>query len=431
MKNKRGVVFTTITVGKNKLLPFKRNPEWDYVCFTDNMHMTNPYRWKLVYLHCENIPTRRCSKLPKILAHKHVKDYEYSIYLDGCVQIKSDPEQLVKTLDGRDFALFKHYSRNCIYKEAGVVKSAKRDFPKLVDAAIKKYKKEGYPPNNGLCDTKVIVRHHTEKAKKFNELWWEVYQEYSQRDQLSFNYVAWKLGVEYSILEGNPYKPNKYIKKHKHQKSGKETDNVEPNKQIKKRNMKTIEIEYNKKCKTKSDINEHLPTLKQYAEECEHITELGCRGVVSTWAFLAGSPKKMVSIDIEDCKVDAASNACKQANIDFKFVKADDTKIEIEPTDLLFIDTLHTYDHLSKELSMHGKKAKKYIILHDTEIFGHKDYYGNKKYGTEGVVGLQPAIDEFLKKNRSWKIEKVFKNNNGLTVLKKQPRKPRKKKTEE
>jgi len=195
--------------------------------------------------------------------------------------------------------------------------------------------------------------------------------------------------------------------------------------------MKTIETEYNTRCKSQSDINEHLPTLKRYAAECEHITELGCRGVVSTWAFLAGNPKRMVSIDIEDCKVDAASNACLQAGINFEFIKADDTKIEIEPTDLLFIDTLHTYEQLSKELALHGNKAKKYIILHDTEIFGHKDYYGNKKYGTDGVVGLQPAIDEFLQKNQSWKIEEVFKNNNGLTVLKKQTRKSRKKKIED
>ena len=34
---------------------------------------------------------------------------------------------------------------------------------------------------------------------------------------------------------------------------------------------------YEEKCLIPSDINEHLPTLKKYAEECEHIPkwELG------------------------------------------------------------------------------------------------------------------------------------------------------------
>jgi len=44
---------------------------------------------------------------------------------------------------------------------------------------------------------------------------------------------------------------------------------------------------------TKSaDIREHLYTLKNYAEKSRHITEMGVRGVVSTWAFLAGKPTK-------------------------------------------------------------------------------------------------------------------------------------------
>ncbi len=48
--------------------------------------------------------------------------------------------------------------------------------------------------------------------------------------------------------------------------------------------MKIIDI-YNNLCNEKSDINEHLPTLKRYAEKCDHITEMGVRSVVSTWAF--------------------------------------------------------------------------------------------------------------------------------------------------
>ena len=61
-----------------------------------------------------------------------------------------------------------------------------------------------------------------------------------------------------------------------------------------------IEQRYQKLCKTFSDINEHLPTLKRYTQQCETVVEMGVRGIVSTWALLAGKPKTLVSIDIED-----------------------------------------------------------------------------------------------------------------------------------
>ena len=59
--------------------------------------------------------------------------------------------------------------------------------------------------------------------------------------------------------------------------------------------MTELEIKYNELCVTPSDINEHLPTLKVYAEQCEHVTEMGVRGIVSTYALLMGKPKTMIS----------------------------------------------------------------------------------------------------------------------------------------
>ena len=37
-----------------------------------------------------------------------------------------------------------------------------------------------------------------------------------------------------------------------------------------------------------SDINEHLPTLYKYAQECESVIELGVRGVISSYALVYG-----------------------------------------------------------------------------------------------------------------------------------------------
>ena len=188
---------------------------------------------------------------------------------------------------------------------------------------------------------------------------------------------------------------------------------------------------------TPSDINEHLPTLKKYAQECDHITEFGVRWVVSTFAFVAAKPKKIVSVDLIDprnlpasekhwdnfncgARLSTIIDYCAQSEIDFNFILGDTTTIEIEDTDLIFMDTLHDYDQLKKELTLHGNKSRKYLIFHDT--LSHKFRNESNPYviGTSinDKIGIYPAIHEFLLENPHWYIHEVYTNCSGLTILK-------------
>lgn len=176
--------------------------------------------------------------------------------------------------------------------------------------------------------------------------------------------------------------------------------------------MTLLEL-YEQRCSEKSDINEHLPTLKRYAEECDHVTEMGVRTIVSTYALLMGKPKKMVSYDIRFADTDFIKELVKD-DTEFVFEIANTLNLEMEETDLLFIDTLHNYNQLKRELELHGNKSRKYIIFHDTTTFE----WGGESYEGKPEVGLWPAIDEFLKENQHWEIHERFTNNNGLTVLK-------------
>jgi hypothetical protein len=188
-------------------------------------------------------------------------------------------------------------------------------------------------------------------------------------------------------------------------------------------NMKTIleHFEYEKSRKT--DINEHLEVIKQYAEKCEHVTEMGVRSVVTTWALLAANPKRMVSIDIRPCPIHEAQTLAAASGIDFNFQIADtsDTSLQIEETDLLFIDTWHIYDQLKEELRLHSPKVRKYIIMHDTTVFaetGEPYVYNECKVKiNQPPKGLWPAIEEFLDINPDWCLHERYTHNNGLTIL--------------
>jgi cephalosporin hydroxylase len=170
-----------------------------------------------------------------------------------------------------------------------------------------------------------------------------------------------------------------------------------------------IDENYSTLCATPSDINEHLPLLKQYASECETVVELGVRYIVSTWALLAGRPKAMISVDIVDPKeygadIQPVYAAADAENINFTFMKGSSLELEFPPMDLLFIDTNHTYEQLSQELKLHAPKAQKYIIMHDTN--------------QDEFPGMVKAIEEFLEHNREWEVAEWHQHSHGLTILK-------------
>jgi len=71
-------------------------------------------------------------------------------------------------------------------------------------AQIKRYRAEGYPEDNGLIMSSVILRRHNEpEIIEFDKKWWEEIANGSKRDQLSFNYIQWKTGLKYNFLEGD------------------------------------------------------------------------------------------------------------------------------------------------------------------------------------------------------------------------------------
>jgi predicted O-methyltransferase YrrM len=162
-----------------------------------------------------------------------------------------------------------------------------------------------------------------------------------------------------------------------------------------------------------SDINEHLPMLSFLAQQCDHVTEFGVRTGTSTIAFLHGLRGKhdgrLRSYDIND-NYRVHQTFSPLTKTDWVFEKNSTLTIpKIDPTDLLFIDTMHNYAQVSRELALHGDQAQQWIAFHDTETFG--------TVGDNGDDGINNAIDEFMDFRPEWRIVYQTERNNGLTVI--------------
>ena len=82
------VIYTCLTGGYDKLLqPKVIDNHFDYICFTNDQYENNVGIWQIRQMHIATDNNTILSRYPKILPHKFLAEYEYSIYMDANIQI--------------------------------------------------------------------------------------------------------------------------------------------------------------------------------------------------------------------------------------------------------------------------------------------------------------------------------------------------------
>lgn len=166
-----------------------------------------------------------------------------------------------------------------------------------------------------------------------------------------------------------------------------------------------FEDEYKKAClNTFTDIYYHLPMLRALADQCNTVVEFGVRDGQSTRALLASKARQIYSYDIvEDYDVADLERRCEGYDRHFEYIIANVFNADVPHCDLLFIDTEHTKEQLTKELQMFSSFSRKYIAFHDT----------GEPYAKE----LLPVIMKFLADTSDWRVLYHTEECHGFTVL--------------
>lgn len=156
------------------------------------------------------------------------------------------------------------------------------------------------------------------------------------------------------------------------------------------------------------DLDQHMPKLKELAEKVSSVTEFSGRRE-SAIALLAGLPKTFISYNGEPDALLKRLEGLPLEGTDFKLLDPSFPD-GIEDTDLLFLDTEHTFDRLLGELLKFGSKStKRFIVMHDTQIHGER--------GSDGGKGLLEAVSVFLTEFPEWSVISHTVEQYGLTVL--------------
>ena len=199
------VIYTSLTGNYDSLFqPLVVDRNFDYICFSNDINEERIGVWEIREIPFTNNDNTRLSRYVKLLPHKVLQCYEYSLWMDANMQISS--KELYEIVDQRieeGYPIYQvlHPREDCIYDEIRYgylgrkvsLKEARRQFNHL--------KKEGFPRHYGLYENGLLLRKHNDAITiAISEKWWNEYQLYSHRDQFSLSYVYWLNSIKPRLL---------------------------------------------------------------------------------------------------------------------------------------------------------------------------------------------------------------------------------------
>ncbi|MEH2930497.1 glycosyltransferase domain-containing protein [Candidatus Ventrimonas sp. KK005] len=168
----------------------------DYYMFTDQ-ELSKCSVWKKIDISnwddYKQLSPLMLNRKLKILQNELLLTYDYTIYVDGNVEIVAGVSPLIARMKNFGFGVHYHRSRDCIVDEVVSVKHLKRLAGKEMDKQIANYLSQGFPRHNGLFENSILVRDNRNVCvQALMRYWWDEYNKYQTRDQLSLPYVIWK-----------------------------------------------------------------------------------------------------------------------------------------------------------------------------------------------------------------------------------------------
>jgi hypothetical protein len=159
---------------------------------------------------------------------------------------------------------------------------------------------------------------------------------------------------------------------------------------------------------TPRDLNEHVRKLYELSSQCSHATEITHRRE-STVGLLGA--KKIVSYNAE------SDALLPRLAMKFPLIltpySLNSPLPPIEETDMLFLDTIHTAMRLYAELTTYHTKVRRWIVMHDTQLYRET---GEPIDGKE-TPGLLVALRRFMKEFPQWSVLYHTDKQYGLTVI--------------
>lgn len=207
----RIAVVTTITGGYNTLVSHPEDPSVDWIVLTD-APVADSGGWDVRVYDTPNEHPRLTVKRFRTMHHELLPEYDYTIGLDGNVQVKPGVNiaEVVDFVDDSGLAMFEHCERNCVSTEAEASMAMWKYRGSRCREQAAAYLSSGHPRNWGLWWCGFIVRRNNSIPAEVMGMWCKEINEWSDpgiviNDQIAFPYVCHEVGVRPASLPLGDY----------------------------------------------------------------------------------------------------------------------------------------------------------------------------------------------------------------------------------
>lgn len=220
--SKNIVVYTAVTGSYDNLSPVKKEDGIDYIAFTDqDFSGILPSPWVNIRLPPSRLNNKDLARYCKLNPQKLLPLYEKSLWIDGNIEIKNSVEELINEVLEHDLvASYDHWYRDKTEQEFLECALLGHDFILKLRKQYKKYVASGYSSYNFFENNVIFRKHMNDTVIKMHQLWWQEYINGGKRDQYSFTYASYKMGIKIKSLGlHDPRVVKKYFDYKSHSKS--------------------------------------------------------------------------------------------------------------------------------------------------------------------------------------------------------------------
>jgi len=179
--------------------------------------------WKIIEFKSElPLDDSRLSRIPKVLPHRFLIEYEESIYIDNSIKLLKNPFNFLNSPD-HSFSILEHSFRDSLELEFIEVIILELDELSRVSEQYFRYissllnLKEIKPLWGGI----IYRRHNDKEVIEAMETWWQHILRYSRRDQLSLPIALMNCGLPFQVYKFDNHKSDfhlwPYITRRNHQ----------------------------------------------------------------------------------------------------------------------------------------------------------------------------------------------------------------------
>lgn len=182
-------------------------PETRYYCGSDRPVESSV--WRRIELPAAKDPALS-ARIFKALLHAHAGHADYYLWIDARYRLEVDPDLFAPMLLKADVLVLRHPFCSSLQDEAAEIKRRSLVPVEVLNRQLAEYKAARFPSSLPHASTGFVVRRNDRRTRRFNEAWASQIQKHGHsRDQMSFDFAAWKAGLSVAFLEGH-YRDNPY-----------------------------------------------------------------------------------------------------------------------------------------------------------------------------------------------------------------------------